>query len=191
MAIRAQGNRILFAVVAQMAPCLDVMDLQVRLTSSTLASPPVAPQDLLSERPIGLVRKAFPAVPGRARLMALHLRAEETALFVRWSATVVVGERQDVWTAFLQIGCQPGNPRKSFREINLGTPSHNAGPPSRRLRRPSQHTGGNPVLFGQRQNAVHVLSSCLAVGDCILFRFECRSLGELLVINDGKGKRRP
>jgi hypothetical protein len=46
MAIRAQGNQILFAVVAQMASCLNVVDLQVRPSSTALASPTITPQDL-------------------------------------------------------------------------------------------------------------------------------------------------
>jgi|SRR6516162_10134964 len=54
MAIRAQGNQIVFAVVAQMASCLDVMYLQVRPTPTALASPTFTPQDLLAQRPIGL-----------------------------------------------------------------------------------------------------------------------------------------
>jgi hypothetical protein len=48
MAIRAQGNQILFAVVTQMASCLDVVDLQVRPSSTALASPAITAQDLLS-----------------------------------------------------------------------------------------------------------------------------------------------
>ena len=68
MAIRAQGNQILFAVVAQMAPCLDVMGLQVGLTSAPLASPPIPPQDLLSQRPIGAGREAFSALLGKSTI---------------------------------------------------------------------------------------------------------------------------
>jgi hypothetical protein len=48
VAIRAQSNQILFAVVSQMAPCLDVMDLQVGSTPTELASPTITPQDLLA-----------------------------------------------------------------------------------------------------------------------------------------------
>jgi hypothetical protein len=50
MAIRAQGNQILFAVVAQMASCFDVVDLQVRPSSTPLASPTITPQDFSSQR---------------------------------------------------------------------------------------------------------------------------------------------
>jgi hypothetical protein len=49
MAIRAQSDQILSSVVAQMAPCLDVMYLQVRPTSTALASPTITPQDLLAQ----------------------------------------------------------------------------------------------------------------------------------------------
>jgi hypothetical protein len=49
MAIRAESNQILFAVVTQMAPRLNVMDLQVGSTPATLASPTITPQDLLSQ----------------------------------------------------------------------------------------------------------------------------------------------
>jgi hypothetical protein len=49
MAIRPQANQILFAVVAQMAPRLDVMNLQVRPTPTALASPTITTQDLLSQ----------------------------------------------------------------------------------------------------------------------------------------------
>jgi hypothetical protein len=68
MTIRAQGNQILFPVVAQMASCLDVMDLQVRPTSTALASPAITPQDFLSQRPIGLGRKAFSALLGKSTI---------------------------------------------------------------------------------------------------------------------------
>ena len=56
-----RSNQILFAVVTQMAPRLDVMDLQVGSTPTALASPTITPQDLLSQRPIGLGRKTFSA----------------------------------------------------------------------------------------------------------------------------------
>jgi hypothetical protein len=49
MAIRAQSDQILFAVVAQMAPRLNVMDLQVGSTPAALASPTITTQDLLSQ----------------------------------------------------------------------------------------------------------------------------------------------
>jgi hypothetical protein len=47
--VPAQSNHILFAVVAEMAPRFDVMDLQLRRTSAVLASPPITLQDLPSE----------------------------------------------------------------------------------------------------------------------------------------------
>jgi len=68
MAIHAQGNQILFAVVAQMASRLDVVDLQVRPTPTALASPSISPQDLLSQRPIGLGREAFSALLGNSSI---------------------------------------------------------------------------------------------------------------------------
>ena len=68
MAIRAQGNQILFAVVAQMAPSLYVMNLQVRPTSTALASPTITPQDLSSQRLIGCGRKAFSASLGESTI---------------------------------------------------------------------------------------------------------------------------
>jgi len=68
MAIRAQGNQILFAVVAQMASCLDVVDLQVRPSSAALASPTIAPQDLSSQRLIMSGRQAFSAALGKSTI---------------------------------------------------------------------------------------------------------------------------
>jgi hypothetical protein len=68
MAIRAQSDQILFSVVAQMAPRLDVMYLQVRPTSAPLASPSITPQDLMSQRPIRLGRKAFSASLGKSSI---------------------------------------------------------------------------------------------------------------------------
>jgi len=66
MAIRAQSDQILFAVVAQMATRLDVMYLQVRPTPTALASPPITPpQDLLSQRR-GLGRELVSALPGKS-----------------------------------------------------------------------------------------------------------------------------
>jgi hypothetical protein len=47
MALGAQSNEILLAVVTQRAPCLDVMHLQIRASSTELATPPVAPQNRL------------------------------------------------------------------------------------------------------------------------------------------------
>ena len=73
MAIRAQGNQILFTVVAQMAPRLDVMDLQVGSTPTALASPTIPPQDLLSQRPIGLGREAFSALLGNSSIHGVAL----------------------------------------------------------------------------------------------------------------------
>jgi hypothetical protein len=66
MAIRAQSDQILFAVVAQMAPRFDVMYLQVTPTPTALASPPITPQDLLSQQPVGLGRELFSALPGKS-----------------------------------------------------------------------------------------------------------------------------
>jgi hypothetical protein len=71
VAIRAQSNQILFAVVSQMAPCLDVMDLQVGSTPTGLASPTITPQDLLSQRPIVLGSEAFSALLGKSTIHAV------------------------------------------------------------------------------------------------------------------------
>jgi hypothetical protein len=68
MAIRAQSNQIRFAIIAKVASGVDVMDLQVRSTSAVLASPPVAPQDFLSQRPIGLGREALSAALGKSTI---------------------------------------------------------------------------------------------------------------------------
>jgi hypothetical protein len=66
MAIRAESDQILFAVVAQMAPRLNVMDLQVGSAPTALASPTITPQDLLSQRPVGIGRELFSALPGKS-----------------------------------------------------------------------------------------------------------------------------
>ena len=47
MTIGAQGDEILFTVIAQVTPCLDVMDLQVSASSTALAPPSITPQDFL------------------------------------------------------------------------------------------------------------------------------------------------
>ena len=59
VAIGAQSNQILFGVIAKVAPCLDVMDLQVLTFSTGLAAPSVTPQDLLVQLVIRLGSKAF------------------------------------------------------------------------------------------------------------------------------------
>ncbi len=48
MAIGAQSNQILFAVVSQVTSGLEVMDLQVPLSSTELAAPSVAAEDFLA-----------------------------------------------------------------------------------------------------------------------------------------------
>ena len=68
MAIRAESDQILFAVVAQMAPRLNVMDLQVGSTPTALALPTITPQDLLSQRPIVLERESFSALLGNSSI---------------------------------------------------------------------------------------------------------------------------
>ena len=75
MAIRAESDQILFAVVAQMAPRLNVMDLQVGSTPTALASPPIAPQDLLSQRPIEVGRDSFSALFGKRTIHGIVLAA--------------------------------------------------------------------------------------------------------------------
>lgn len=59
MAIRAQGDQILFTGVAEPAHGLDVMDPQVTASSAGLAAPPVTLQDLLAQLLIGLGLKAL------------------------------------------------------------------------------------------------------------------------------------
>ena len=59
MVVCTHSNQILFGVVAQMAPRLDVMDLQVGSVPQLWHRQPLLPQDLLLQRPIGLGRRRF------------------------------------------------------------------------------------------------------------------------------------
>ena len=60
MAVGAEGNQILFRIVAALAAKLLVVNLQVRPGSARLASPAVAAQNLLSESfvPLGIKPQA-------------------------------------------------------------------------------------------------------------------------------------
>jgi len=65
----AEGDEVLFGIVAQSAALIDVVDLEVGRTAAGLAAPAIALQHLLAKSTVGL---GVEAEPGAAREQASH-----------------------------------------------------------------------------------------------------------------------
>ncbi len=65
----AEGDEVLFGIVAQSPPRLDVVDLEVGTTPAGLAAPAIPLQYLLAKSMVGL---GVQAEPGAAREQASH-----------------------------------------------------------------------------------------------------------------------
>ncbi len=63
VAAGAEGDEVLFGVVAEGAPRVDVVDLEVGTPAAALAAPPIALQHLLAKSTVGLGVEAKPGPP--------------------------------------------------------------------------------------------------------------------------------
>src|SRR6516225_8332837 len=82
-----------------MAPCLNVIDLQVGSTPTALASPTITPQDLLSQRPIRLGRKSFSALLGNSSIHGVA-PAPPTKTRIPWISESQGGAIEQIGSGF-------------------------------------------------------------------------------------------
>jgi hypothetical protein len=62
MAYAAKGDEIFFHIASQLAARLHMMNLQILGTSTSLASPAIAVEHLLTKPPIGIQIQAKPGI---------------------------------------------------------------------------------------------------------------------------------
>jgi hypothetical protein len=82
MACAANGDEIFFHIPSQQDSRLNVMDLQILGTSTSLASPAIALGHLLAKRVIGIPVQAKPSSPRDARIHdAFGTRSKNSSRF--------------------------------------------------------------------------------------------------------------